>query len=160
MACNKTRPDMMSGDLRRQSKINEKKTNDALFYANINKQLGNPSKIRPDDYLLHEDFRDDFLKSDLCFKMMSRRSKNKMEKLKKIAPWMCLCLCDRRMCVEEVERFERENRKPLRDFPRVILKDNHVITQMNNKQLPKLPKLLDDDNDENDVLSNMFDYFD
>ena len=64
------------------------------------------------------------------------------------------------MCVDEVERFERENRKPLRDFPRVILKDNHFITQTNNKQLPKLPRLLDDDNDENDVLSNMFDYFD
>ena len=70
---------------------------------------------------------------------------------------MCLCLCDRAMCVEEVERFERERKKPLRDFPRVILKDNHVITQMNNKQLPKP---LDDDNDENDVLSNMFEFFD
>ena len=160
MPCNQVRLDLMSGDLRRRSKENEKKTKDALFYANLNKQLGNPSKIKPDDFLLHEDFRDDFLKPDLCFKMMSRKSKNKMEKLKKIAPWMSLCLCDRKMCVDEVERFERDNRKPLRDFPRVILKDNHVITQMNNKQLPKLPRLLDDDNDENDVLSNMFDYFD
>ena len=70
---------------------------------------------------------------------------------------MCLCFCDRQVCVDEVKRFERENKKPLRDFPRVILKDNHVITQTNNKQLPKLPKPLDDDNDENDVLSNMFD---
>ena len=60
------------------------------------------------------------------------------------------------MCVEEVERFERENKKPLRDFPRVILKDNHVITQMNNKQLPRP---LDDDSNENDVLSNMFEFF-
>ena len=70
---------------------------------------------------------------------------------------MCLCFCDRQVCVDEVKRFERENKKPLRDFPRVILKDNHVITQMNNKQLPKP---LDDDNDENDVLSNMFEFFD
>ena len=157
MPCNKYRIDMMTGDLRRRSKENEKKTKDALFYANLNKQLGNPSKIRPDDYLLHEDFRDDFLKSDICFKMMSRRSTNKLKKLEKIAPWMTLCLCDRKLCVEEVENFEKQRGRPLRDFPRVITRDDYVFKKMNNKQLPTP---LDDENEEVDVLTNIFDYYD
>ena len=148
---------MMSGDLRRRSKVNEKKTKDALYYANLNKQLGNPSKIRPDDYLLHEDFRDDFLKSDVCFKMMSRRSSNKLKKLEEIAPWMTLCLCDREGCVKEVENFEKQRGRPLRDFPRVITRDDYVFKKMNNKQLPTP---LDDENEEVDVLTNIFDYYD
>ena len=40
MPCNKFRLEMMNVDLRRRSKLNEKKTKDALFYANLNKQLG------------------------------------------------------------------------------------------------------------------------
>ena len=149
--CQMFRIELMKGDLRRRSKENEKKTRDAIYYSNINKQLGIPSATRPDDFVLHEDFRDDFLKPDLCFKRMSKRASKKLDELTKVAPWMTLCLCDNPMCVQEVKDFEQEQKKELRDFPRVILKDDHIIRQMNNKQL-----ILPLDEDGNEILNNLF----
>ena len=58
--------------------------------------------------------------------------------------------------VEKVKNFEKQRGKPLRDyFPRVIKRDDYVFKKMNNKQLPTP---LDDENEEVDVLTNMFDF--
>ena len=135
MPCNSIRVDMMTGDLRKRAKLAEKKTEKALFYSKMNKEIGVPSGTRAEDFFIHEDYRDDFMKSDVCFKLMSRRTKNVMEKIKKQAPWMALCLCDREDCVREIEQYEKDRGKKLRDLPRVVFKDDLTIIQMNNKQL-------------------------
>ena len=64
---------------------------------------------------------------------------------------MTLCLCDNPLCVSEVMAFEKEKQKQLRDFPRVILKDDYAIRQMNNKQL-----LMPLDEDGQNVLNDLF----
>ena len=122
MPCQIKREELLNGDLRRTAKRHEKKMAEIAYYSNINLQLGQPKKVRPDDFLLHEDFRDDFLKPNLCFKLMKRQNREKIERLKEKAPWMCLCLCDRKECVDEVKNFEEQRQKKLRDFPRVVLR--------------------------------------
>ena len=57
--------------------------------------------------------------------------------------------------VEKVKNFEKQRGKPLRDFPRVIKRDDYVFKKMNNKQLLTH---LDDENEEVDVLTKMFDF--
>ena len=70
---------------------------------------------------------------------------------------MCLCLCDRKECVDEVKNFEEQRQKKLRDFPRVVLRDDHVIKTMNNKQLVTP---LDDEVKEDYVLEDLFQFHD
>ena len=157
MQCQSKRDDLINGNLRRAAKRQEKILEKAAYYGNINMQLGQPKRIRPDDFLLHEDFRDDFLKPDLCFKTMKRKNREKIERLREKAPWMCLCLCDRRECVDEVTEFEQQRQKKLRDFPRVILRDDYVIKSMNNKQLVTP---LDDEVQDDYILEELFQFHD
>ena len=157
MPCQSKRDDLINGNLRRAAKRQEKILEEAAYYANINMQLGQPKRIRPDDFLLHKDFRDDFLKPDLCFKTMKRKNREKIERLKEKAPWMCLCLCDRKECVDEVKEFEHQRQKKLRDFPRVILRDDYVIKSMNNKQLVTP---LDDEGQDDYILEELFQFHD
>ena len=157
MPCQIKREELLNGDLRRTAKRHEKKMAKIAYYSNINLQLGQPKKVRPDDFLLHENFRDDFLKPNLCFKLMKRQNREKIERLKEKAPWMCLCLCDRKECVDEVKNFEEQRQKKLRDFPRVVLRDDYVIKTMNNKQLVTP---LDDEVKEDYVLEDLFQFHD
>ena len=157
LPCQIHREELLDGTLRRRAKRKEKIMEEVAYYSNLNLQLGNPKRIRPDDFLLHEDFRDDFMKSDLCFKTMRRKNREKIERLKEKAPWMTLCLCDSAQCKKEVEDFEKERNKKLRDFPRVILRDDYVIKTMNNKQLVTP---LDDEVKEDYILEDLFEFND
>ena len=79
-------------------------------------------------YKSNEDFKDDFLKPDLCLKKMKRSNVNKLKQLSKIAPWMLFCKCDHPICIQEIDDYEAVH-GPLRDQPRVVIVDDKVIVK-------------------------------
>ena len=126
LECNKMREDFVSGALREEAIRHEKHLNKARQVANINRQVGNETNIQPNDFLLNEDFKDDFLKPDLCLKKMKRSNVNKLKQLSKIAPWMLFCKCDSPICIQEINDYEAVH-GPLRNQPRVVIVEDKVI---------------------------------
>ena len=126
LQCNQIRLDFISGHLRELAIKHQKHLDKARLVSNFNQQIGNMSKSKPNDFLLDDEFKDDFLKPDLCLKKMKRRNVAKIKQLAKIAPHMLLCKCNAKQCLQEVEDYERTHGS-LRLLPRVVIVDDKVI---------------------------------
>ena len=154
MVCNKIREDMLSGELRRKALRHKEHLEKANLRANINTLVGNPTNNPMEEFLMDSDFRDDFLKPNLCLKKMKRRNVQKLKDLAKIAPWMLFCKCGASQCKKELEDYENMNNCKLRDLDRVVIVDDKVIST--NRYLMKTTKKL------SDVLESKekFEYYD
>ena len=126
LPCNDLRFQLLDGTLREQAMRHQEDLEKARKVANINQQIGNDRIVQTNDFLLNEDFKDDFRKPDLCLKKMKRRNVAKIKKLARIAPWMNLCKCEASECVKEINDYEAVH-GPLRNQPRVVIVQDKVI---------------------------------
>ena len=140
MLCNQIRNDMLSGKLRERALRHKQHQENANLRANINFLVGNKSNVPIEEFLLDTEFKDDFLQPDLCLKKLKRRNVQKLKIMAKIAPWMLICKCPNPICKSELKDFERVQGRKLRDFDRVVIVDDKVIST--NKQLTKTTKKL------------------
>ena len=135
MPCNSIRDDLLSGALRQKALRRLKHQENA-------RRANDPELQELSNFMTDEDFRDDFLKPDLCLKQMKKRNYAKLKDLAKIAPWMLLCKCDRPTCTKERLDFEEKNDCKIRDLGKVNIVDDKVITK--NKHLMTSTKKLAD----------------
>ena len=144
MPCNSIRDDLLSGALRQRAlrRLQHKENARRAKELRLEDTNDSSSQNRLSDFMTDEDFRDDFLKPDLCLKNMKKHNYAKMKDLAKIAPWMLLCKCDRPKCTQERLDFEESNNCKIRDLGKVNIVNEKVITK--NKHLMTSYKKLDD----------------
>ena len=142
LLCNQIRKDLISGELRRRSLRHKEHLEKANLKANVNTLVGNDLNIPIEEFLLDNEFRDDFLRPNLCLKKMKRRNIQKLKTLSKIAPWMLLCKCPNSTCKAELLEFEKTNKCQLRDKDRVVIVEDKAI--FTDKYLLKTTKKLSD----------------
>ena len=152
LPCNTIRDDFRSGEMRERAIRHAKILERSNKIKNINIQAGTPLGTTPDDFLLNEDFEDDFLKPNLCLKLIKKPNLKRLKKLSKIAPWMNLCKCDRTDCMAERENYIAVH-GPLEDQPRVVIVDDKVIIK-NKFLLTTIKKVEDFESDDDDVIND------
>ena len=151
MSCNSIRDDFRSGEMRERALRHAKILERAQKVKNLNLQVGIPTGTQPDDFLLNEEFEDDFLKPNLCLKLVKKPNLKRLQKLGKIAPWMNLCKCDRLDCVAERENYIAVH-GPLEDQPRVVIVDDKVIIK-NKFLLTTIKKVEDFYSDDDEIIN-------
>ena len=125
MECNLIREEIMSGELRKRTLRSREHLMKAREWSTMNVKDNNYATARPDPVYEDDDFWDDFLVSDHCQKLASKKSKSTMEKLAELAPHMNLCYCNSQACQLEVEDFEQRN-GPIRHLEKAYVKDGLV----------------------------------
>ena len=125
--CNKIREEMINGDLRKRAIREAAHLKKARDIINLNIQAGIDSTSKPSDFMVDEEFDDDFLQPDFCVKKMKKRNKEIIDFLAQHAPQMNLCMCPDPQCEREVEEFESRNKVTLRELPQVHVKQDFLV---------------------------------
>ena len=132
LACNQFRVDMINGDMRRRALRELSYIKKARKIQEMNIAAGIESTSRPSDFMVDEDFDDDFLQPNLCLKKMKKRNLEIIQYLAKHAPHMNLCMCPSEICEQEVLEFEQKNGVELRQLPQVHVKQDFVLNKQAN----------------------------
>ena len=84
LPCNAIREEMMSGELRKRALRRLSHLANARNATQLKQQINAPDNVQISDFLTDLDFRDDFLKPDICRKKMKVTNYTKLKQLSKL----------------------------------------------------------------------------